>query len=290
MTTPFRWSIQKREQLGGLLDGVPKPRLRRGWFLQELRETTAKVLAMSGGADLAWIGRTPENFYDYLSGTFSGIDDAPRQHLVQFSLRWAGEGGVRGIDQKKLAGLFDYLRSENLNSEAIAKRGRPLALVDFIAYGGTMKNVVQLLHLQCEREWDDWPAVQRRLQIIGLRVKTKNSPNTWRWQQHQHWLSLVPDAVIKNVSASSHFLFHIANDQAKVSRPFHPGRWDRDDHQNFAADCISEEQLKGLAFAAELYDIGQSREERLALAAEIARQPQMKNPAVRTLALKLKRG
>lgn len=288
MSKPFRWSIEKREQLGGLLASVPKPRLRRGWFLQELRETAAKVLAMSGAADLAWIGRTPENFYDYLSGAFSGIGDAPRQHLVQFSMRWAGEGGVRGIDPEKLEGLFDYLRSDNLNSEAIAKRGRSLALVDFVAYGGTMKNFVQLLHLQCEREWDDWPAVQRRLQIIGLRVKTKNSPNTWRWQQNQHWLSLIPDAVIKNVSASSSFLFHIANDQPKVTRSYHAGRWSGDEQS--APGGISEDQLKGLAFAAELYDIGKSREERLALAAEIARQPQMKNPAIRALALKLKRG
>jgi hypothetical protein len=282
---PFRWTIAKREQLGSLIAPDARRNLNRDDFLPNLREASARVLAFSDDADLAFIGRTPENFYDYISGILSGVDDAPALHLVQFSLRWSGEGGVGAMDPAQLAGYFDYLGGAGLDAASIATGSRRLALVDFVAGGGTMQNFVELLHLQAKHTGTDWHAVQRRLRIIGLRVRTHNSPNTWRWQQHQDWLDLIAQASIKNVSAPANFLWYIANDQPKVTLSFHPGLWDRDDK---GGKTLSEAQLAALNLAVQLYDAGQSREERLALAGLIANAPEMRQAATRRLVLRIK--
>lgn len=287
MAVPFRWSIAKREQLGDLTDDVISPSLIKHNFLDDLRQATAQILAFSGGADLIFIGRTPENFYDYLSGVFQTVSEAPELHLLHFSMRWAGAGGVAKLDAKKLEGLFEYFESAGLSGRQITKRNRGLALVDFVAHGGTMETVIKLLHLNTKNHGGDWPAVARKLRIIGLRIRTHNSPNTWRWQQHQDWLDLIRETPIKNVSAPAHFLYHIANTQEKVTGPFHYGRWDGEDTDRFPP---TDTQRAALAFAVKLFDAGNSRNERHALSRLLARTAQMRDPAIRALALKLKQG
>lgn len=282
---PFRWNIAKREQLGTLLADTPQRNVHCNGFLDDVRNTSARLISMADDADFAFIGRTPENFFDYLSGAFADISDAPALHLVQFSLRWAGEDGVEAMEPEKLAGFFDYLDEEGLTPSAIASGPRPLALIDFVSEGGTMENMIRLLKLHAKRDGADWNAVQRRLKIIGLRVRTHNSPNTWRWQQHQDWLHLIPDAIIKNVSAPGHLLYFIANTQPKVTRAHHPGRWiaNEDNHEP-----ITPAQLKGLAVAVGLYDAGRTRGERQQLARTITKAPEMRQPATRRIVTLLK--
>jgi hypothetical protein len=277
---PFRWSIAKREQLGGLV-GTPAP----PDLLAFVRETSARVLGAADDSDLAFIGRTPENFYDYLAGAFHEVEGAPLLHLLRFSLRWMGKAGPASLPPKAVAGLFDYFTEEGVDAASIARAQRPLALVDFVAHGGTMESLVRLLHLQAKRTRTDWNAVQRRLRIVGLRAQTHNSPNTWRWQQHQDWLQLIPDATIKNVSGNWGWVMHLANTQAKVTQSHPPHRWSGEASEMPPSD----DQRAALALAVSLYDAGRSREERRALAGAIARGRDMRQPATRALALKLKR-
>ena len=282
---PFRWTIAKREQLGTLIKAMPSIDLNERGFLSDIRESAASILVFANEADLAFIGRTPENLFDYLSGVFSAIDDAPFLHLIHFSLRWSGPNGVRSFEPKQLGGFFGYLTAEGVDAMSISERSKPLAFVDFIASGGTMQNFVKLLQLQAEREGIDWNAVQRRIRILGLRVRTHNSPNTWRWQQHQDWLHLIPDAVIKNVSAPAHLLYHLANDQPKVTHSFHPDRWGSDG----ASDPnVTDAQKQALRLAVQLYDAGRQREERLRLAGLIAKSREMRQPATRRLVSRIK--
>jgi hypothetical protein len=283
MSKPFRWSIAKREQLGTLASAPV--RLEPG-FVTELRETAARVLALADDADLAFIGRTPENFFDYLSGAFTDVDAAPKLHLVQFSMRamWPDEATV--FRDENMSALADYFEREGVGPAAIAAGERPMALVDMIQYGGTMQSLVLILHELARRARVDWNAVQRRLRIIGLRVRTKNSPNTWRWEQHQDWLSLIPDTGIKNVSASEDFISYITGMQAKVTTSFHLERWQAPEG---GAPEPSPEQRDAIAHAAMLYDLGRTRAERQALASQIAQTPQMRQPATRALVLGLKR-
>ena len=285
MSKPFRWSVAKREQLGRLISDIAPADLSQADFLIDLRAAVARVLALADNADLAFIGRTPENLFDYLSGVLCDHPDAPTLHLVQFSLRWAGHGGVEQIEPDKRRGLFSYFKEEGVDANTIAKQNRPLALVDFVVDGGTMENFIKLLHLQSQETVRDWPAVQRKLKIIGLRARTESSPNTWRWQQHQDWLDLIPETTIKNVSAPWNFLAHLANTQDKVTFPHHQNRW-QDPAKG--AGRPTEKQRQALALAAQLYDIGRARQERIALAQLIARKPQMKQAATRALVRRLK--
>ena len=283
MTKPFRWSIARREQLGSLVNELTQP--PDAAFLDELRATAARVLAFANDADLAFVGRTPENFYDYLSGAFADMAKAPRLHLVQFSLRWIQRGDTATLSKENLEALRAYFEDEGVDPAAIACGARPLALVDMIQHGGTMHSLVTILHLMARDQGADWNAVQRRLKIIGLRDRTKNSPNTWRWQQHQDWLHLIPDADIKNVSASHDFICYITGGQPKVTESFHAGRWREPDR---TAPEASREQREAIAHAAFLYDLGRSKEERRALAALIAETEQMRQPATRALVLALR--
>ena len=282
---PFRWTIAKREQLGSLVEAIPSIALDERGFLSGIREAAARILAFANDGGLAFIGRTPENFFDYLSGVFSAIDDAPLLHLVHFSLRWSGPNGLRSFEPKQLRGFFDYLADEGLDARSIAERSKPLAFVDFIASGGTMQNFVELLQLQAERDGVDWNAIQRRIRIIGLRVRTHNSPNTWRWQQHQDWLHLIPDAVIRNVSVPPHLFYHLANDQPKVTPSFHPERWSSDSAGN---RIVTDAQKQALRLAVQLYDAGRQHEERLLLARLIAKSREMRQPATRRLVSRIK--
>lgn len=280
---PFRWTISKREQLGTLVGTAGPMRRDPHGFLSDLRAASARLVALADDADFAFIGRTPENFFDYLSGVFADVDEAPALHLVHFSLRWAG--GLRSLAPESLKGFFDYLVEEGIDAASICAAPRPLALVDYVARGGTMESFVELLKLQAERQSADWNAVQRRLKIVGLRTRTHNSPNTWRWQQHQDWLHIIPDVVIKNVSAPARLLYHIANDQPKVTHSFYPGRWAGEDG---GAYPVTEEQLAALTLAVRLYETGRTRDERLRFAALLAKTQQMRQPATRRLVSRIK--
>ncbi len=286
MTKPFRWSLANREQLGSLPDLAVNPQPPDRAFCDELRRASARILALSDGADLAFIGRSPENFFDYLSGVFQSVNGAPDLHIVQYSMRWPGEGGVEALPADKVQALFDYFRSEGVDPASIATGPRPLALVDFIASGGTMQYLVELLQRMAHQDGVDWNGVQRRLRIIGLTSRTKNSPNTWRWQQNQTWLDQVPDMVIKNVSADWGFLYNIANIQNKVTHANHPGRWGELEGRQHAP---SQAQLDAIAFAVALFDLGNQREERARLAGEMATTHQMRQPNTRALVAALKR-
>lgn len=286
LTRPFRWNFARREQLGSWLAQAGRAKPPHPDDLAALRQSAARILAFSDGADLAFIGRSPENFYDYLSGCFAGIDDTPALSLVPFSMRWIGDAGADAIEPHKFSGLSRAMIESGLDPAAIATGPRPLALVDFVAYGGTMGALVAVLHRMARESGTDWRAVQRRLKIIGLTHRTKNSPKTWRWQQNQTWLDLIPDTVIKNVSAPSGFLYLIANSDEKVTRSFHVGRWDQEDGR---ADTPDETQLKAMAYAAWLYDLGQTSDERQHLARLIADLPEMKQASTRALVSALKR-
>ncbi|WP_139792285.1 hypothetical protein [Henriciella litoralis] len=285
MAAPFRWSFAKREQLGRWLEQPTAAfRLHRE-DLNELRETAARILAFSDGADLAFIGRTPENFYDYLSGCFDGHLGTPALYLVPFSTRSLINSDVDTIPQPAFDGLAATLRQNGLDPQALAISERPLALVDMVAYGGTMETLVHVLHRMARESGTDWRAVQRRLRIIGLRARTKNSPNTHRWQQKQKWLGLIPDVMIKNVSAAPGFIFLIANAADKVTPTYDTPRWDAPTEGAFTPN---EEQLRAMKLAAWLYDLGATREERNRLSRLITARPEMKQPATRALVAALR--
>ncbi|MCA8900957.1 MAG: hypothetical protein KDA53_06860 [Hyphomonas sp.] len=254
MAAPFRWSLARREQLGSLIEDLPQRLVVSDAFLEAIRVTAARMLAFADDADLAFLGRTPESLFDYLSGCFDGVEGTPGLTLVPFSLRWAGALDTARPDQ--LQGLFEALRAAGVDSASIATGPRPRALVDFVARGGTMESFITALMREAEDAGTDWNGVQRRLRIIGLRVRTKNSPNTDRWQQKQDWLHHIPDTPILNVSADVMFMWYLGNHQPKTTESFHPGLWADDDRPRRP---VTQDQRAALDFAVQLYDRGRTK-------------------------------
>ena len=166
MTIPFRWNLKKREQLGANIIADAKTIIIPQEFLFELRRVSSRILALSDIANLYFIGRTPENFFDYLSGVFDDTNNLPGINLIQFSCRGVRQKGVSTIAPQKLEALFAYFKSVNLDAASILSASRPVALVDYVSSGGTIENLVNLLHRQAKQDSVDWNAVQRNLIII----------------------------------------------------------------------------------------------------------------------------
>ena len=287
MAIPFRWDLSTRAQIGSWTrELIKRPKLD-DWLLNVIRTTAADILATSEGSNLAFIGRTPENFFDYLSGSFHTLSEAPNLHLLQFSMRWPGAGGVKAIDPHAFEGLSEYFRHEGVHPEQISKASAPLAMVDFVAYGGTMKTLCEILHRMAREARTDWNAVQRRLMLIGLLPEGKTSPKTWRWQQHQNWLDLIPDATIRNVSVHAGFILDLANTQDKVTPSFRDKRWG--ETAQAPGNPPTESERRALSFALDLFECATTKEERHLLSQDIASHARMTHASVRKLVQTLRR-
>lgn len=63
---PFRWNLKKREQLGTLLDIDAESTYAD--YEAHLVDCASKVVARSNGKKIIFVGRSPENIFDYISG------------------------------------------------------------------------------------------------------------------------------------------------------------------------------------------------------------------------------
>ncbi len=264
---PFRWKISKREQLGALIQGPavePDPSL-----LEALRPCCAKVVAFAGDSDLVFIGRSPENLFDYLSGLYHGTPRSDRLTLLHLSIRFQDPRQLAGTTPNELAALHRYFKRMKLDPGSLIGRERPVAFIDFVATGSTFGALTGMLHFWSEERRLDWNAVQRKLRIVGITERTKTSPKTWRWQQHQDWLDVAPHLTIKNVSAPAWFCHHLMARQDKVTPSHRADQWRKSET---APPPREAENLEALRLAVALFDTGQSKQERERFVAELTRQ------------------
>jgi hypothetical protein len=284
---PFRWDLSRREQL----PKVPPAALPEHWpgFELELRRCAARVIAAAGDTDWVFVGRSPEHLFDYLSGIFAGSSDTPSLAQLIVSMRGIHLAhppeAVAREDPEAFAALRSYFAAERLDPAAVACRVKPVTFIDVVSSGTTFGNLVAFLRVWARHDQVDWNAVQRRLRFIGLTKRRATSPKTWRSQQHQLWLGQAPDAAVRNVSVAPWVLEWMAHDLAKLTPSHTLGRW----AQLRGGPGRNAEQLAGLRIACRLYDLGRIREERLALAAAIAALPDMRDPWVRGVVLRLRR-
>jgi len=70
---PFRWNLVGRDQLGSLLDGCAEPDL---WYLDELVQCAARVVARAADGNLYFVGRSADSVYDLLAGALAATSSA----------------------------------------------------------------------------------------------------------------------------------------------------------------------------------------------------------------------
>jgi hypothetical protein len=303
---PFRWDVTRRSQLGTLLDVTEEERtewfLREimnaasgedwssvddsiplaQWFERELSFCCAKVLAFCEDSDLYFVGRSPGSIFDFLSGLLFDTSWADRLILLHFSSGWSELGSILGEYSAQVEELYVYFEHIGLSPRAIAERPRPTAFVDIVASGGTFGILVNMLRVWAKRTYPDWPAVQRKLRIVGLPARRKTSPNTRRWHQHAEWVNLIESGSIKNVSIPSALFHYLGGTQSKTMRSYPPERWgDPEVREPLHGDPYAR---MALTQAVSLFDKGRESSTRRAFVTQMAEQPAMRYPWYRALA------
>jgi hypothetical protein len=302
---PFRWDVSKRSQLGSLLE-IPEEE-RAEWILRQtynvapedldpadrslssverferaLSLCCARVLAFCDDSDMYFVGRSPESLFDFLSGILFDTSWESRLTLLHFSASYTSLGEIMSVYAAQLEQLYAYLEQIQLSPRAIAERSRPTAFVDIVLSGHTFGLLINLLHVWSKRTYPDWPAVQRKLRIVGLTERTKTSPKTWRWHQHADWVDMLEPRSVKNVSIPSTLYEYLSWRQSKTTRAYPPRDWGDTEVREPRHDHPTARMA--LAQAASLFDKGRDKATRRAFVTQMAEQPAMKYPWYRALA------
>ncbi|MBT8079175.1 MAG: hypothetical protein KJO31_11415 [Gammaproteobacteria bacterium] len=281
---PFRWNITRREQLGRLVERAPGNVYAS--FAEDIRLASARVIAAAGDAGLLFVGRSPETLFDYLSGILAETSWFDRLLLLNISMRYMSPDDIERENPASISAFAEHLAALGIAPEQIASAPQPLALVDLVSSGSTFKHVTELILGLAKQDGIDRNAVRRRMRFVGLTWRRKNSPNTYRWQQHADWLEKFPGTVVRNVSIPGRLWDYLGNRQEKVIPTNPPWRWA---DAAIAGPPREEEHLLALRRALDIYDLGSSKLERQKFSERLARQQAMREPWCRGLVGELRK-
>jgi len=281
MPTVFRWNIARREQLGRLVG--PEPAEVHPAVLEELRLCCARVIAMAGDARLVFIGRSPEQLYDYLTGAFADTSWSSRAALLNVSLKTGPPDWVEP-DPAVYVGLREQFAGHRLDPHAIATSPHPVALIDLIYAGETFGRLTGFLISWSRDAGVDWRAVRRRVRIVGITERQTHGPRTWRWRTLE-WAAQYRRSSLKGVSIPYWFWTYLGDSEKKVSRANPPARWGDPEMER---PPRGEDFKEALRTAVALHALGRTRAERDALAAALSVQPSVRDAWCRRLAAELR--
>jgi hypothetical protein len=285
---PFRWDLLRPDRVGTLLDGVPEPDL---WFLDELTECAAKVVARSADADLRFVGRSLDSMFDLLGGALDGTSWHGR--LERLPLSCARDAS--DLTPRELRRLREHLAAAGLEPRALARRARPLALVDLVWRGRTFTTVQTVIRAWVEEVREPWPVVRLKLRYLGITSRKRTSPNTYRWAQHLPWTRELPAVAVSSVSLDGSVWHLLGNVQGKTAASYPPARWfvDEDlrpreaepdgEQRSPLAPQHGADQRAALAEARALVAAGRSDAVRSALVRTMAAEPAFRERWLRSL-------
>ncbi|MEU1622770.1 hypothetical protein ABZ479_36440 [Streptomyces sp. NPDC005722] len=282
---PYRWALSRApggappDRLGTLTEGAARPRL---WFLPELTLCAGKVLARSGGADLCFVGRSLDSMYDLLTGAFEGSSREGSLLRLPLSLR------LRPVPPPAhTARLREHLAAAGLAPHALARRTRPVALVDLVSGGSTYDALFAALADWVSESREPWPVIRRKLRFVGVTARRRTSPNTWRWQQNTAggWARSLPSGHVAGVSLHPVVWSYFGDSQPKLQPSFPPPRW----FDAYAAEPWHGPDLPAaLAESLALVEAGRGRPVRAELVRVIAGEPGFADREVRALVAPLR--
>ena len=288
---PFRWDVRRREQLGRLLEVKPTDLPPGSWksirwreLLPEVRASSARVLARAGDARLVFVGRSPENLFDYLTGVLADTEWADRCDLLSLSIPWGDVHQV--LPRPSVEALHAHFRALRLSPAEIAAASRPVALVDLVSSGTTFGSLAATLATWAREEGVDPAAVRRRLRFVGITIAGKNSPNAWRWFQRAEWAADFSRGALRGVSVPYWFWAELGNDQHKTMRSNGAEHWGTDALMHPPRDP---EAFVALKLAVRLHKHARTREERARFVAALVARDEMRAPWLRSLVVAIRR-
>ncbi len=288
---PYRWDLLRPDRLGTLLDEVPEP---NPWFLNALTDCAGKVVARSGDADLRFVGRSADSVFDVLGGAFDGTSWQGR--LERLPLSCARDRA--DLSARELRRLREDLAAAGLEPRALARRGRPLALVDLVWMGRTFTTLHTVIRDWVEEVREPWPVVRLKLRYVGITSRKPTSPNTYRWHQHLPWTCDLPAAGVTSVSLDASVWHLLGNVQHKTAASFPPARWYLDEdrrerepdgeQRSSLAPQHGADHRAALAEARALVAAGRSGTVRGALVRTMVAEPAFRERWLRALARELR--
>ncbi len=271
---PFRWNLHKREQLGRLLNSSASESKSTpdasadilegagAGFADQLAECAAKLVARSADSRLIFVGRSPENLFDYLSGVFESTGHENRIELLNISNRFQDIDEIRTGSPDAFRALQNHFKELKIAPGRIISSESPRVIFcDLVADGGTFAGIFHFLRRWTLHEQRDLYALLRKLGFIGITWRQKTSPNTWRWQQQADWVQAHPQLYIKNVSAPGPLWSYWGNQQKKVTRTNPPASWNQ---ESILLPPRDEDNLQALAQAFAVYRLGMRHRTRFA--------------------------
>ena len=269
---PFRWNISKANELGDYLNG--NGNLLDQEFVNELIRSSARIMAFSGNSSIYFVGRSPEHYFDFLTGVFLDQKEFEnRFNLFQFSARRSTMAELRGDKSYSLRSLKKYMELIGLSPEQIKNRKNKTTFVDIVYMGSTFEILFKILYEWAQELKSDWKAIKNKINVVGLTGREKNSPNTWRWHQQVEWINLINKNNVRNVSLPWFFWREIGNEIPKSTHSFIPERWSQDDVNLSKIDSLT---LSGIQIAHQIFKLGSDKEIRKTLRNHLVVQDEMK--------------
>lgn len=236
-------------------------------FLPELRNAAARVLVAASGADLVFVGRSPEPLYFYLLGLLDGTNPSFGLSVCNVSLRW------KDLVAAQSASLRGLLTAAGVHPRELVRGDRRLALVDVVASGGTFHLLADELGRWAEEGGVGKRSVWRRVRFVGL--------------THQHSANWAAPMRFQTGSVRLDWPLwaYLGNSDEKVA-PWHPpSQWTADHH---AYPERTPERLQALADARALLTLAQTAPERRRFVRELNRVGGNRLAVLRHLGLELK--
>lgn len=282
---PFRWNLNGRPRLGTLLEGEPASHYPG--FLDDLRDCAAKIVASAPDGDLVFVGRSLESIYDYLTGVLGATSWRGRLVLLILSMRDTSAEELARTNPEALRSGREHLAALGLSPERIERSARPKVFVDLVHGGSTFGHLIGLLEHWAEESGVAVGALRRRVRFLGITVRGKNSPNTWRWYQQVEWARRLPRSALRGISIPWHLWTYLGDRQSKITRSHTPEHWGAEDA---SLPPRRKEALEALRLAHRIHERGCERAERHGFAAALAARRPLRDPSLRRLILELRRG
>lgn len=254
---PFRWDITRREQLGSLADGEISSAYPD--FIDELKICASRLLSFSEDGLICFVGRSPESIFDYLSGVLDGTSRSDNVVILNISNRFESIMKIKHKKPSAYKSLKEHFRECSISPKEIIQRNRKTFFADVVSSGGTFEQITAFLIDWARDENLNIKDLRLKFGFLGITWRTKNSPNTWRWQQQSEWVHDLQVKNIKNISIPGSLWGYMGNTQAKVSKSNPPNTWDEDD---ILFPPREESNLQALRRAYSLYSLG--RKEKIA--------------------------
>ena len=279
---PFRWNLKKREQLGSLLVGE-RSEIYSG-YLDEVRVCAAKVVARSDNRKLIFVGRSPENLFDYLSGIMAETTWDSNLDNLNISNRFNKVKTIAKTMPDKYRALKDHFEEVGISPVQLIYHKAGICFVDLVCEGFTFDRLFEFYDNWCNEEGVDKQPVLKKMRFLGITGRQKNSPNTWRWYQHAEWLESNVHISAMSISVSLQMWSHMGDYQPKMSNCNFLEKWGDDSMLDPPRD---KKRLEALRTAYDIYQV--SLTEKYQFVKELAKLQEYKEPWLRAISSELRR-